>query len=305
MRYGDKGEEVERLQKRLLEREYELPRYGADGHFGSETWATLRDFARDHGGLRWNPEVPPDVLAALFEPPKKPEIPAVPAVPAPELANVKLYDLRGEQTDPPAMARKFKLRGGSVVKRNPASVNAITVHQTAVEYGVAAYQIKAAGGDSDLALARRSLAVACHVMAYRRGFISWPNPLEWYVYHGNGFNSRALGIEIDGNYSGVKGGPTWNGKPATTPTPELIRAACAGIELLVREGRAAGMPIKYIHAHRQSSETRRSDPGEELWQAVVIDFAVPVLGLETQPDLVVGSGRAIPKEWDQNGVVSY
>lgn len=304
MRYNDKGKDVKIIQERLIEREYPLPSYGADGHLGSETWAALRDFARDHGGLQWTPEVPPEVLVALAKEPEAPEIPDVPAVPAAKL-DVKLYDLRAEQTDPPAMARKFKLRGGRVVVRNPASINAITVHQTAVEYGVAKYQIDASGGDEDLALARRALAVACHVMAYRRGFIVWSNPLKWYVYHGNGFNAHSLGIEIDGNYSGLKGGSTWNGKPATTPTPELIKAARAGIELLVCKGRAAGMPIEYIHAHRQSSATRRSDPGEELWRAVVLDFAVPVLGLKTEPDRVVGDGRPIPKDWDQSGVGSY
>lgn len=305
MRFNDKGDDVKRVQERLIAREYSLPRYGADGHLGDETWSALCDFARDTKGLPWTPEVPPEVLAVLFEPPKEPGIPAIPPTSPPTHDDVKLYDLRGEQTNPPAQAKKFKISSGLVVERNPAAINAITVHQTAVEYGVAQYQIDAAGGDAELALARRALAVACHVMAFRKGFITWANPLKWYVYHGNGFNAHSLGIEIDGNYAGLKGGSTWNGKAATTPTPELIKAARAGVELLVREGRAAGMPIEYVHAHRQSSATRRSDPGEELWRAVVLDFAVPVLGLKTEPARVVGDGRSIPKDWDQSGVGSY
>lgn len=216
---------------------------------------------------------------------------------------VRVYDLRGEQTDPPAMRRKFKLTPrGRVARRSPANVNGITIHQTAARFGVAPYQIQAAGGNRELALARRSLRVACHVMAFHDGFIAWPNPLDWYVWHGNGWNATELGIEIDGCYPGVVGGRTWSGAPATEATEAVIDAARAGVKLLVEEGRKLGMPIQYIHAHRQSSATRRDDPGEELWRRVVLEYAVPVLGLTTEPQRVVGDGRPIPMEWDDQGV---
>jgi hypothetical protein len=65
------------------------------------------------------------------------------------------------------------------------------------------------------------------------------------------------------------------------------------------------MPIEYIHAHRQSSGTRRSDPGEELWQKVVLEFAVPVLGLKTEPSRVLKDGRPIPESWDLDGSGAY
>lgn len=219
--------------------------------------------------------------------------------------DIPIIDLRSEQTNPPKARHKFKPYKGLVLKRDVSDVTGITVHQTAVKYGVAKYQITAAGGDVNLALARRSLSVACHVMAFHYGFVAWPNPLEWYIYHGNGFNSEDLGIEIDGNYPGVAGGKTWNNKKPTKVTDSVVNAARAGISLLVREGRRLGMPIKYIHAHRQSSVTRRADPGEELWKRVVLDYCVPVLGLETQPDRVIRRGRPIPKEWDPNGCGSY
>ncbi len=81
------------------------------------------------------------------------------------------------------------------------------------------------------------------------------------------------------------------------------------LALNVREGRKLGMPIEYVHAHRQSSATRRADPGEELWKRVVLEFGVPVLGLTTEPARTLpgrnGDGRPIPLEWDPDGVGSY
>lgn len=46
---GDKGEEVKKIQKLLLERGYKLPKYGADGDFGSETEAAVKAFQKDWG----------------------------------------------------------------------------------------------------------------------------------------------------------------------------------------------------------------------------------------------------------------
>ena len=43
------GEPVERLQRRLLELGYQLPIYGADGWFGAETDAAVREFQRRNG----------------------------------------------------------------------------------------------------------------------------------------------------------------------------------------------------------------------------------------------------------------
>jgi hypothetical protein len=301
MKYDDKGDEIREMQKSLVAQGYPLPKYRADGHLGEESWDTLHRYADDHG-IPWRPEVPQEVLDDLdVDDP----LVIIPTTKPPALGDVKLYDLRGEQTNPPAKANKFRLSAGKVVERNPAMVTGITIHQTAVKYSAAQYQIDAAGGDRELALARRSMDVACHVMAFHDGFIAWPNPLEWYAYHGNSFNSFELGIEIDGNYPGLIGGETWNGKAATPVTDASIKAARAGIELLVQEGRALGMPIEYLHAHRQCSSSRRSDPGEELWRRVVLEFCVPVLGLKLEQGRTWKEGRPIPVGWDPAGVGAY
>lgn len=301
MKLNDKGLEVRRLQLELIDMGYALPRFGPDGHLGHETMNALRDFAEDHN-IRWFGDgVPRAAIAILVRP--NPAV-KVAAVPEKRHGDVTVYDLRdAEWSGRPK--RKFRLDNGRPLEREPEMVTGITIHQTAVKYGVVESQIKAAGGHKDAALARRSLQVACHVMAFHDGFIAWPCPLPWYVYHGNGFNSYELGIEIDGNYPGLADGKTWNGKKATVVTEPLIRAARAGVELLVREGRKLGMPVEYIHAHRQSSKRRRGDPGEELWRRVVTEYAVPELGLKTRPREFIGTGRPIPVDWDDEGTGLY
>lgn len=79
---------------------------------------------------------------------------------------------------------------------------------------------------------------------------------------------------------------------------------------LVEEGRALGMPIEFMWAHRQST-AKPSDPGEELWQRVGVEFGMKVLGLKPQCDLKLKDrsgnwGKTIPIEWaGTDGVGHY
>jgi peptidoglycan hydrolase-like protein with peptidoglycan-binding domain len=49
LKVGSKGEAVKELQEDLLALGYELPKYGADGDYGSETAAAVKAFQRAHG----------------------------------------------------------------------------------------------------------------------------------------------------------------------------------------------------------------------------------------------------------------
>lgn len=49
LKRGSKGTYVRQLQQLLLDRGYKLPKYGADGDFGSETEAAVKQFQRDWG----------------------------------------------------------------------------------------------------------------------------------------------------------------------------------------------------------------------------------------------------------------
>lgn len=291
MKLGDKGAAVKDLQLKLLALGYSLPRWGADGDFGKETEKALKEYAKDNG-LSWCVDTVVDhVLKA-------------------DLPELEIIDLRDLQKDPPevtATKKKHKIRNGKVVRRDMKDVDGIVLHQTAVWYGVSKNQIRNADGDKHEALHRRGLRVACHAIAFGGekagiddcGHAIATNPLEWYVYHGNGLNDRSLGLEIEGKYPGLIG------SKGDVASDKIIKAACDALKYLVEEGRRQGAPIKYLWAHRQSSSTRRADPGEELWKKVGLEYGVKVLGLETQPHKTWGKGRPIPLEWDPDGKGNY
>jgi len=49
LKYGDSGADVKLLQEDLMRLGYDLPEYGADGDFGSETDRAVRHFQQEHG----------------------------------------------------------------------------------------------------------------------------------------------------------------------------------------------------------------------------------------------------------------
>ncbi len=220
------------------------------------------------------------------------------------------------QVNPPAAIgqdgkakARYMLSKGKVKERDPKTVRGICVHQTAVEFGVNASLIKKAGGDAQLAKHKRFLTIPAHAIASQTGKFVVHCPLSWYAYHGHGFNEYSLGLEMEACLPGLKGKPTWNKKPPTVITPVFIASCRSALGYLYEEGRAAGMPIEFVWAHRQST-AKPSDPGQELWEAVVIDFAVKELHLKPQYDLILKNrsgvkGQTIPVEWDPNGVGHY
>ena len=66
LKKGMKGNNVMKLQTALMARGYTLPRYGADGDFGNETLAAVKEFQKDRG-LTVDGIVGPATWAALRE----------------------------------------------------------------------------------------------------------------------------------------------------------------------------------------------------------------------------------------------
>ena len=60
-----------------------------------------------------------------------------------------------------------------------------------------------------------------------------------------------------------------------------------------------------LYAHRQSNGQKPSDPGYEIWQQVVLDYGVKVLGLKTKNEYTVDDGKPIPKDWDASSKSKY
>lgn len=224
----------------------------------------------------------------------------------------KIYDLRGEQS--PA-APRTRVMGGRTVRRDPRLVTTIMVHQTAVNFGVGKAALRRAGGDRDLALARRALRIPAHAVAFRQGFATLGHPLRSYVHGGGVANAWCLHLEIEGLYSGLQDDPetqpdearmtTWRRREPDAFSGPIVCSARSALWRLVSEGRRMGMPIRRIIAHRQTSATRRSDPGEAIWRRLVLDYAVPCLGLATEPERTWGTGRPIPVAWQAEGVGEF
>lgn len=64
LKKGYAGTDVKELQTRLIKLGYSLPRYGADGEFGSETYDALISFQRSHG-IETDGEAGKDTYAAI------------------------------------------------------------------------------------------------------------------------------------------------------------------------------------------------------------------------------------------------
>jgi hypothetical protein len=225
---------------------------------------------------------------------------------------IRSFDLR-QDLIPKSSLSKFRIRNGEVTQRTPSSVTGIVLHQTAINYGVTKRQVEEANGDKQLAIARRAKRIACHACSFD-GFYAKAYPLDWYVHQANALNSYTLGLEIEGRYPGLMDDPNtfaredlktlWKGEP-TEFTDSRMWAARSALLYLVEEGRSLGMSIKYLYAHRQAKSNRRSDPGEEIWRKVAIEYGVKILGLETRPLFTISTGRAIPTNWDSRGGGPY
>ena len=83
-----------------------------------------------------------------------------------------------------------------------------------------------------------------------------------------------------------------------TLPPAQRDAARAVVRWIVQVVAANGGKITHIHAHRQSSGERQSDPGSLIWQEVGI-WAQGALQLsDGGGGFKVGTGQPIPAAWD-------
>lgn len=235
-------------------------------------------------------------------------LPPVPWCPPPEgpLWAPRILDLRGEQTNPPRSLRGAAIssvRGGKVVTRPASAVDGVCLHQAAISFG----------GQGE-ARYRRALHVATHALAFTDGVGALSAPPSWWMSGAGPLNRQVVHLEVEGLYSGLLDDPTtapredlettWQGSEPHELTETTIETARATLRALVDATREWGADLRYLYAHRQSSATRRSDPGEALWRALV-PWAERELGLVPRPGFTLGNGRQIPRAWDERGRGGY
>lgn len=180
-------------------------------------------------------------------------------------------------------------------ERKASSIDAIVLHQTGCKIG--------------------SINNWRHVNAHYGVTISGDiveihNPTH-YVNHANTLNSRSIGVEIEGNFRGLSGSKRtlWQGNMSSkfeeTKLSEVQQIAA--IDLLT--SLCGKYDINFIFAHRQSSDNRIGDPGEEIWRKI----ASPVIEFEGLSDgwpeykRERSGGYPLPDQWtgDERGVGYY
>lgn len=273
LKRGDQGPAVKALQETLVTLGYPLPRWGADGDLGTESLEALAQCLQDHGKALDSDKNKASDRELAFLQTLKESLAHAAKVP------LNLFDLRAESE------RKKILR-----KRAWTEVTGVTLHQTACVMGERPARWANAG---------------CHLGVTRGGKIIWLHDFDWAVVHGNGFNSHDVGIEMDGHYAGVEGDLKTYWRPAEDPTrqplfptPALIDAAQATVRWIVGEVARHGGCVKYLHAHRQSSSSRQSDPGSALWQKVALPLMAELRLSDGGKGYKVGTGYVIPEAWD-------
>lgn len=173
---------------------------------------------------------------------------------------------------------------GYETPRAIGDVNTVVVHQTAVKggFGVAAYQLAAAHGDVQKARRVRYRDTPYHGVYSprdRSSVVQWPPSFT--TWHGHGSNRYSVAWSYDG----------------LLPGDQLdVAGARASLRHFVRSMRGAGVPLRYIEAHRQHSKNRGADPGVEIWTKVVRPL-LGELGLQERPYHTTGTGYPLPAEW--------
>ena len=274
---------VKDMQRALIKLGYPLDRWGADGQVGAETLAALSEYCEDKK-LGCETDLDDGIVRGwlvehVLEAGGKLIIPAQPLI----------EDVRYDEYV--KWNRKNKI----------SKIDTICLHQMACK-------------DSNEKGWHRWRRLAIHwvVTCGRHAKAYQLHDLDLRVPHGHGWNSRSVGFEFEGYFSGVGVEEKYFWKPKSRPnrkpmipTQEQLEAGCQAVRNTVEQISAMGGEIKYIGAHRQSYGRKRSDPGGLIWQGVALPM-IQELGLKEAPTLHHHKfpGRPIPEAWnpDNKGV---
>jgi len=194
---------------------------------------------------------------------------------------VEVYDYRGKVAKP---------KNG--VKIRPWNeISGVVLHRTACVLGEKP---------------QRYFPVNCHIGVTMGGRVVLSHPFDLMIWHGHYPSRWTIGIEFDGNPTG-RPGYWW--KPGGGPHPitdEQVKAGNVLLDILTKAFEDNGRTLKYIYAHRQSSDQRECDPGNECWQKIALPWmektgATP--GDIGRQGSTFGTGYCIPQSWDPKSPV--
>lgn len=209
-----------------------------------------------------------------------------------------IVDLRSLQAPAGPDPKCGRIAKGSLVLRDPATIDTICLHQMAVTMGARTADVQLERGDKRRGRWRRALGVHAHVSTFIDNAVVPAYPLTAYVWHGNGANERSIGLEIEGLYNGRPGGSD------SEPTDLTIATAREAVQWIVAAAASEGITIRRLVAHRQYSASRRADPGWRLWREVAL-WAESELELALDPTHAQDGGYPIPQSWDPRQSAPY
>lgn len=265
------GPHVRHLQGALVSHGHAVGKWGADGWFGSDTVAAVKEFQTRHGLIADGIVGPATwgALDALDSDGSRVRRSALP---------FGVSDRRGAHV-PPALYSAFRS------PRPWSRIEGVTLHQTGCLL-------------SDRPT--RWDSVSAHIGVTRGGMIVVMNELVDFIWHGQGLSHSTIGIEICGNFHGLvgQGHTVWKGGGGPHELTAAQVSALNGrlFPWLREQFEDAGAEWKVVRAHRQSYSGRRSDPGEEIWSKIGLNW-IRRLGIPQDPEWTSGSGRPIPQEW--------
>lgn len=281
---GDQNDKVKELQRALIRIGYPLDRWGADGQVGGETLAAIAEFCDDKGLEETDLDsgiVRGWIVDAIM----------AEAVISIESPHPLIEDVRHDEYTKWRRRNKIK------------NIDTICLHQMAVK-------------DSDDKGWHRWRRLAIHWVVTCG---DWSKAYQLHdfdlrVPHGHGWNSRSVGFEFEGYFSGVGVEEKFFWKPKSrpnrkpmVPTERQLEAGRVAVKHTVEQIAQMGGEIKFIGAHRQSYGMKRSDPGSLIWQGVALPM-IKELGLKEAPTLSHRKypGKPIPEAWNpENKGVKY
>lgn len=262
---------VRRLEEILDGLGYPIARIS--GTFGNELDGIVREFQRTHG-LDPDGIVGPLTWAAL-----EADVTREAHLPEPE---PWMVDIRG--THPPP-----RLHAEEWFTAPAMRPDGVVLHQTSVRLS---------------SNPERWKTLNAHLGIMSDGRVVLVNNPSMPIWHAQGL-SACIGIEVSGNYYGVDGHDGTLFKPGGGPDhlSDAMRARERDLyDWLQRWFDAAGAKWQHVYAHRQATDSRRGDPGEEIWRWFGAPWCERLrrTGIDYPcglPGWRVGSGRPIPKEW--------
>jgi len=262
------GPEVKRVQEALHELGYDLGKWGPDGWYGTDTRDAVVAFQKKEG-LKVDGKVGRETWAKLDE------VMAGDEPPFQEEDDNVIIDIMDKYPNP---------RLYSPSRTPNKHVDTVVLHQMGVYVADTAYRVRSLNG---------------HIALLCSGDVVLVNNPREFIYHAQGL-SDAVCIEVNGLYAG-----TPDRLAPQILTDNMVEGARLIKNWLIDWFAKEGLEWRYLCAHRQSKDSRRSDPGHEIWKRIAMPW-IEELGLSDKgPDWCTGSGRPLPKEWGSDYTAKY